>query len=170
MQLGSTNGSFGRRGPHWRSLQGTCLMVPLNSSGMVPVHSSGMEGPPAPFLLGSQPLDRSWESPPGSASRGLGLEAGRTFLQGCKAVEDSFPLRVVFALDIFIDFFIKTTAGTPHRPKASPPLPTHRETPATSVPGNLEKGRWISSGGPFIHNLSALENDRRHSGRDFFFF
>lgn len=57
-----------------------------------------------------------------------GLEAGRAFLQGCKAVGDSFPLRVVFALDIFIDLFSRTAADPPHRPKASPPLPRHRET------------------------------------------
>lgn len=97
-----------------------------------------------------------------------GLEAGRAFLQGCKAVGGPFPLRVVFALDIFMALFSRTAADSPHRPKAFPPLPRHRETLATSLPGNLEKGRWISLGGPFAHNVSPLENDLSHSGHGFF--
>lgn len=56
-----------------------------------------------------------------------GLEAGRAFLQGCKAMGDSFPLQVVFALDIFIDLFSRTAADSPHQPKAFPPLPRHKE-------------------------------------------
>lgn len=97
-----------------------------------------------------------------------GLEAGRALLQGCKAVGDPFPLRVVFALDIFINLFSRTAADCPHQPKAFPPLPRHIETLATSLPGNLEKGRWISLERPFAYKVSALEKDLRHSRHDFF--
>lgn len=97
-----------------------------------------------------------------------GLEAGRALLQGCKAVGNPFPLRVVFALDIFINLFSRTAADCPHQPKAFPPLSRHIETLATSLPGNLEKGRWISLEGPFSHKVSALEKDLRHSWHDIF--
>ena len=82
---------------------------------------------------------------------------------------DAFPLQLVFALDIFIDLFVRSAADAPHRPKASPPLPRHRGTFVDCVPGNLETGRWISLGAPFAHNVSALENDLRHTRHDFFF-
>lgn len=118
----------------WRNLQGTCLMVPVNSRGLLPVHSSGMEGPSATWLMGSQPLDRSWESHPCSAS----LKLGEHFLRDAKAVGDPLPLWVIFVLDISTKLLSRAAADSPHPLKAFPALPRHREAPAPPVPGNLQ--------------------------------
>lgn len=66
------------------------------------------------------------------------LEAGRAFLQGCRAVGDLFRLWVILVLDIFTKLFSRAAADAPHPPKAFPALPRHRETPAPPVPGNLQ--------------------------------
>lgn len=153
--MGSTNGFFGRCWPHWRNLQGTCLMVPVNSSGLLPVYSGGMECPSAPWLMGSQPSDRSWESHACSASLKLGA-----FLQGCRAVGDPFLLWVILVLDIFIKLFSRTAADSPHPPKAFPALTRHRETPAPPVPGNLQmeffRGTFCLQRFHFGRQLKAL--------------
>lgn len=66
------------------------------------------------------------------------LEAGRAFPQGCKAVGDPLPLRVIFVLDISTKLLSRAAADSPHAPKAFPALPMHREAPAPPVPGNLQ--------------------------------
>lgn len=66
------------------------------------------------------------------------LEAGRAFLQGCKAVGDPFPLWVIFVLDIFIELLSRTAADSPHPPEAFSALTRHRQTRAPPVPGNLQ--------------------------------
>lgn len=66
------------------------------------------------------------------------LEAGRAFLQGCRAVGDPFRLWVILVLDIFIKLLSRTAADSPHPLKVFPALPRHRETPAPPVPGNLQ--------------------------------
>lgn len=66
------------------------------------------------------------------------LEAGRAFLQGCKAAGDPLPLWVILVLDICIKLFSRTAADSPDPLEAFPALPRHRATPAPSVPGNLQ--------------------------------
>lgn len=105
-------------------------MVPVNSSGLLPVYSSGM-GCPSALVNGKPALGQELGIP----SLLCQLEAGRAFPQGCKAVGDPFLLWVMLVTGIKL--LSRGAADSPHPPKASPALPRHRGTPAPPVPGNL---------------------------------
>lgn len=128
-----SNGFFGRCWPHWRNLQGTCSMVPVNSSGLT--SALQWDGISISTLVNGKP---ALGQELGIPSLLCQLEARRAFLQGHKAVGDPFPLWVILALDICTKLLSRTAADSPHPPKAFPALPRHREAPAPPVPGNVQ--------------------------------
>lgn len=129
--MGSTNGFLEDVGPTGETYRGPARWYQETPVGCYQCTPVGWN---VPQVSGKAALGQQLGIP----SLLCQLEAGRAFLQGCKAVGDPFPLWVILVLDICIKLLSRTAAASPHPLKALPALPRHRGTPSLLVPGNLQ--------------------------------